>query len=87
MELYISNILNHPDPFQFLVSSLKEMGKVAPNKPSKRRHNENGTNSGSASTTREDETPPQTPAANLASSTDGENRDQPWLFQREQKGG
>lgn len=47
------------------------MGKVAPNKPSKRRHKENGSNSGSASTTREDETPPQTPAANFASSTDG----------------
>jgi len=48
------------------------MGRVAPDKPSKCRRNENATNSGSASTTREDETPPQTPATNGASSTDGE---------------
>ena len=48
------------------------MGRVAPNKPSKCRRNENAINSGSASTTQEDETPPQTPAANGASSTDGE---------------
>lgn len=48
------------------------MGRIPPNKPSKRRRNENATNSGSASTTQENETPPQTPAANGASSTDSE---------------
>jgi len=48
------------------------MGRIAPNKPSKRRRNETATNSNSASTTREDETPPQTPAANGASSTESE---------------
>jgi len=51
---------------------LKEIGRVAPNKPSKRRRNENATNSGSASTTRKDEMPSQTPAANGTCSTDGE---------------
>lgn len=48
------------------------MGRITPNKPNKRRRDETAAISSSAATRwdPEDETPPQTPAANTASSTD-----------------